>query len=279
MRSRPPVGPALLGIGVVATLFSLLSTSTHQLGAILCVAAAGLLGLSIARWMERRGASRAACIATIVFSMVNPLTREALVLGHPEELLGGALCVGAVLAALRARSTRAAKRVRVAVAAGAIAAVLTAPVVAGNLSPADPLVIALALPLSAAWWFSPRRTPDDVLGLLALLFLVRCLLDPVDNAYHHVPFLLSLAAWEGLVRRGLPLVSILTSATIYSAMYKAGWSDDLGLGNGFYLAATLPVAAWLAVRLYVPRRAARRSVARPPLASAGPFPATPGPSR
>ena len=59
----------------------------YQLGSIPCVAA-GVLGLAIARWMERRGASRAACIATIVFSMVNPLTREALVLGHPEELLG-----------------------------------------------------------------------------------------------------------------------------------------------------------------------------------------------
>jgi hypothetical protein len=137
----------------------------------------------------------------------------------------------------------------------------------------------LALPLSAAWWFSRRRTPDDALGLLALLFLVRCLLDPVDNAYYHVPFLLSLMAWEGLARRGVPLVSILTSATVYYAIYKAGWTDDLALRNAFYLAATMPVAGWLAVRLYVPRRAARRSVARPPLGSAGPVPATARPSR
>jgi hypothetical protein len=79
----------------------------YQLGSIPCVAAAGVLGLAIARWMERRGASRAACIATVVFSMVNPLTWEALALGHPEELLGGALCAGAVLAALRGHSTRA----------------------------------------------------------------------------------------------------------------------------------------------------------------------------
>jgi hypothetical protein len=411
MRPRLPVGPTLLGIGVVATLLSLLNTSTgdypkdagptiqalldgdfgaalanqplmgalsvlirlpfaaaadlagggdllaYQLGSIPCVAAAGVLGLAIARWMERRGASRAACIATVVFSMVNPLTREALALGHPEELLGGALCVGAVLAALRGRSTRAgvllglalatkqwaliavlpvlaaapARRLRVAVLAGALAAVLTVPLVIGNLSgfsetaklaayggesvhpwnvlwplvgtedrvisigdeqrvvtvrgiPAwlarltHPLIVALALPLSAAWWFSRRRTPDDVLGLLALLFLLRCLLDPVDNAYYHVPFLLSLIAWEGLVRRGLPLVSILSSATIYYTIYKAGWTDDLALRNALYLAATMPVAAWLAVRLYVPRRASRRSVARPALGSSGPLPAAAGPS-
>lgn len=262
MRHRLPLVPTLLGIGVVATLVSLLNTS-DQLGSIPCVGAAGLLGLSIAGWMERRGASRAACIATIVFSMVNPLTMEALALGHPEELLVGALCVGAVLAALRGRSTRAALL--------GLAAVLTAPFLASNLSLTNAMIVALALALSAAWWFSPRRTPDDALGLLALVFLVTCLLDPVDHAYLHVPFLLSLMAWEGLVRRGLPVVSILSSLTIYYATYKAG-------GNGFYLAATLPVAAWLAFRLYVPRRVRRRSIARP-LASTGPHPAPAGPSR
>jgi hypothetical protein len=411
MRHRVPIGPTLFGIGVVATLLSLLNTSTgdypndagptiqalldrefgaalasqplmstlsilfrlpfaaaadfagggdllvYQLGSIPCVAAAGVLGLAIARWMERRGASRAACIATVVFSMVNPLTREVLALGHPEELLGGALCVGAVLAALRGRSTRAglllglalatkqwaliavlpvlaaapAKRLHVAVLAGAVAAVLTVPLVAGNLSgfsetaklaahggesvhpwnllwplagtedrmisigdeervvtvrviPAwlahltHPLIVALALPLSAAWWFSRRRTPDDVLGLLALLFLLRCLLDPVDNVYYHVPFLLSLMAWEGLVRRGLPLVSILSSVAIYYTINKAGWTDDLALRNAFYLAATLPVAVSLAVRLYVPRRASHPRARRNALGAPGTVPAPAGPS-
>jgi hypothetical protein len=93
---------------------------------------------------------------------------------------------------------------------------------------------------------------------------VRCLVDPVDNASHHVPFLLSLLAWEGLVRRRLPLVSILTSATI-----------PVAIGTDFYLAAILPVATWLAVTLYLPRWIVDRS----PRASAGPFPATAGPSR
>jgi hypothetical protein len=117
------------------------------------------------------------------------------------------------------------------------------------------------------------------LGLLALLFLLRCLLDPVDNVYYHLPFLLSLMAWEGLVRRGLPLVSILSSATIYYTIYKAGWTDDLALRNAFYLAATLPVAVSLAVRLYVPRRAPSRSVSRRALGSADPVSAAAGPAR
>jgi uncharacterized membrane protein len=33
----------------------------------------------------------------------NPLMLQALSIGHPEELLGAALCVGAVLAALHKR--------------------------------------------------------------------------------------------------------------------------------------------------------------------------------
>ena len=407
MKSRLPAGPTLLGIGVVATLLSLLNTSTgdypkdagpairalldadlgaafasqplmgslsvlvrlpfaaaaelagggellaYQLGSIPCVAAAGGLGLAIARWMERRGASLAACLATVACCMVNPLTWVALELGHPEELLGGALCVGAVLAALGGRAGRAglllglalatkqwaliavlpvlaaapARRLHVGVVAVAVAAALTVPLVAGNLSGfseraqqaanggrsvhlwnvlwplaasedrriqvgddertvtvrvippwvahlTHPLIVALALPLSAAWWLSRRRTPDDALALLALLFLLRCLLDPVDNAYYHVPFLLSLAAWEGVARRGPPLLSALCAVAVYYAIVKAGWIDDLALRNALYLAATVPVAAWLAACLYVPRLAPRPQAARSRLA----VPAPAGPS-
>ena len=407
MRTRLPTGPTLLGIGVVATLLSLLNTSTgdypkdagpairalldgdvgaafasqplmgslsvlvrlpfaavadllgggellaYRLGSIPCVAAAGVLGLAVARWMERRGASLAACLATVAFCMVNPLTWEALKLGHPEELLGGALCVGAVLAALRGHNARTgvllglalatkqwaliavlpalaaapAQRLRVAVVAGLVAAALTLPLAAGDLSGfsertqqaasggrtvhlwnvlwplADsedrrisvggeervvtvrvippwlahlthPLIVVLALPLSAAWWLSRRRTPDDALALLALLFLLRCLLDPVDNAYYHLPFVLSLIAWEGLARRGPPLLSALCAVAVHYAIVKAGWIDDPALRNALYLAVTVPVAAWLAVRLYVPRRAPRPQVGRSRL----PVPAPAGPS-
>ena len=113
-----------------------------------------------------------------------------------------------------------------------------------------------------------------------MLFLLRCLLDPVDNAYYHVPFLLSLMAWEGLVRRGLPLVSILSSATIYYAINKAGWTDDLVLRNALYLAATLPVAASAGGQAL--RAATRLEAERLParaLGSADPLSAGAGPSR
>ncbi len=44
------------------------------------------------------------------------------------------------------------------------------------------------------------RGPDDVLGLLALVFALRCVLDPWNLVYYHLPLALSLLAWE--VRRG-----------------------------------------------------------------------------
>jgi len=62
------------------------------------------------------------------------------------------------------------------------------------------------------------------------------------------------------------VVSMLCSVTVYYTIYKAGWTDDIAVRNALYLAATLPVGMWLAVRLYVPRRAARPRIARPALA-------------
>ena len=121
-----------------------------------------------------------------------------------------------------------------------------------------PLIVLLAVPLTLLWWTSQRRTPDDVLALLALLFLLRCLLDPVNNAYYHVPFLLSLVAWEGLTRRGPPVVSLLSAAAVYYTIYKAGWVDDIAARNALYLLATLPVGVWLGVRLYAPSPVLRR---------------------
>jgi hypothetical protein len=313
----------------------------YQLGTIPCLVSVGLLGLVLAGLMRRRGQPPWACAAAALLCLLTPLTWEAIRLGHPEELLAASLCVGAVLLALRGRPLAAgivlglalgtkqwaliaalpvlaaapARRWRVVLAAGVVAVVLTAPLVAGNLSSFStttekaawagervhpfnavwpvaisedrvisvgddqsvvtvrvlprwlahlihPAIVLLAVPLTFLWWRSPRRTPDDVLALLALLFLARCLLDPVNNAYYHVPFLLSLTAWEGLTRRGPPLVSLLSAAAIYYTIYKAGWSDDVAVRNALYLLATLPVAVWLTARLYAPAKIGRLRATR-----------------
>lgn len=46
--------------------------------------------------------------------------------------------------------------------------------------------------------------------LLALLFLLRCTLDPIDNTYYHLPLLLALLAWETTaIDRTVPVVTLL----------------------------------------------------------------------
>lgn len=65
---------------------------------LVCLAAGAVLGLVLARRSARWGwLALALCAA-------NPVTLAALDLGHPEELLGAALCVGAVLAAIDGRA-------------------------------------------------------------------------------------------------------------------------------------------------------------------------------
>jgi hypothetical protein len=196
-----------------------------DLGAILSLFALGVLALVLAALMRRRGQSRGAYVTAGLLCVVNPFTWEALRTGHPEELLGAALCVGAVLAARRNRTV------------GATVLTVGAVVLAGTQwAVIDPVTLLMAIPLTALWWFSPRRTPDDVLALVALLFLV---------ASAFVPFLLALVAWEGLTRRGLPLASLLSSAAVLNPLL------------------TVPIGMWLAVRLYVPSRTLPRLRAWP----------------
>ena len=208
------------------------------MASIACVAAAGVLGLAVARWMARRGALRGARIATVVFTMANPLVWEAVRAGKPEEVLAGALGVGLVLAALRARV--------------GVGLVMAAVVVSFVALVHAPLAVVLAIPLGAGWWRSPRRTPDDALALLALLLLLTVLMDPAADPGYAVPFVFALSAWEGLVRRGVPVLSMVCAVAVWAAA-----------GNALLLAVTVPAAVLLAVRLYAPRRHARARVARP----------------
>ena len=187
------------------------------------ILAAALLGLTLASRMRRRGQPAYAYVAGAMLCL------SAVSLGPSGEVLSGALCVGAVLA------TRPAVRLRW--LAGAVAVALPAMVA----DAAGPGVLAMlaVLPAAALWWASPRRTPDDVFALFALMFLVTGLL---------VPAMLALLAWEGLTRRGLPIASALLLASYY-VLEQAGVPGEL---------AAIPVGAWVAVRLFVPSLRWRR---------------------
>jgi hypothetical protein len=68
-----------------------------------CLAAGVALGVVLWRRAEEQGLGRKAAWAALLLCAANPLTLRALELGHPEELLGGVLCVGAALAAASRR--------------------------------------------------------------------------------------------------------------------------------------------------------------------------------
>ena len=87
------------------------------------------------------------------------------------------------------------------------------PVWLGQLT--HPLIVALAIPLTAlVYWRNRSRTA--ALPLLCLLFLLRCVLDPLDNAYYHLPLFLSLLAWETLSpRRTVPVATLFTAGALW----------------------------------------------------------------
>jgi hypothetical protein len=269
---------------------------SYRVGAAVCVAAVGLLGVGL--MLSTRGASRPRMFRAlgVLLAVVNPVTVAAVQWGHPEEALTAALCVAAVALAFRDRSLVAAialglaiatkqwailaigpailatptgRRLRLAAAAGCVAAVFTLPVIIGNPGgflrishsaaaagalttrstwwflvakrvhlhlrhaasfPSEltiyhvplwlghlthPLIVVSAIPLTALVYWR-NRSRSAALPLLSLLFLLRCVLDPLDNAYYHLPLFLSLLAWETLTpRRSVPFVTLLTAVALW----------------------------------------------------------------
>jgi hypothetical protein len=119
----------------------------------------------------------------------------------------------------------------------------------GWLSPiSHPLIVAVALPLSLLAW---RRRSDPLL-LLALLFMLRCVLDPWNTAYYALPAILALVTWEAWRSERPPLFALaLTMATwaTWEWVVPAAPPDAESL---VYLGWSVPFTALLAWRLYAP---------------------------
>jgi hypothetical protein len=307
--------PLMGGFALLARLpfaaFALVGSGSellvYRLGALPCVAAAALLGLAC--WL---------CFAALC--ILNPPIAAALGAGHPEEILGGALAVAAVLLAVRGRTLLGAlalglalatkqwallavlpfllavpgRRGRALLVSGSTALLLTLPFLVGDpgrffrmtgmaaatprgsgretiwwliTSPkhgyatswvlpgwvghvTHPLILLVAVPLS--FLFLRRGgAREDALGLLALVFLLRCILDPVDNAYYHVPFLLALVAWEAL-RRETPLASALAAAGLWLVFSRVAPHHSAALANASYLVVALCLTAYLVSALLGP---------------------------
>ena len=113
------------------------------------------------------------------------------------------------------------------------------------IAPADrrPRVAALAAGLAAA--LGP-------LALLALLFVLRCVLDPWNTAYYALPAVIALVAWEATSFDRPPVLALaLTMATwaTWEWVVPAATPDVEAL---VYLGWSLPFTGLLAWRLYAP---------------------------
>jgi hypothetical protein len=257
-------------------------------------------------------------------------------MGHPEEMLGAALCVGAVLAALYRKPWLAAVLLGLALGNKAWAVLAIGPVLLaldrrrfsvllvalgigaafvlpfllisrgavmaasntanvfqpwqiwwplgehghvihglygdhpgyraapGWIAPVThPLIALLVVPCSLLWVrrHGAKAASPDVLLLMALLFLARCVLDTANNGYYHLPFLLSLAAWESLCRKRPPVLSVVAAGTVWFTMGEMRSWVTPDAQCAIYLAWTLPALAVLAYatfrRPYAISRSAR----------------------
>ncbi len=118
---------------------------------------------------------------------------------------------------------------------------------------AHPLIVLLPIPLSLIWLLRRRRLRSarlDALALLALALLARCLLDPWDNVYYALPFLLALTAWETLARRRPPLLAMIATMLVPLSFELAPSYLSADGQSLLFLAWTVPLAGLLAAALY-----------------------------
>jgi hypothetical protein len=358
-ESEALMGPfALLARAPFALFGDLLGDDSmldlYRWGAFACMLAAVGLALGIARFARLAGQPAYACAFAAALIVANPLVVKALRFGHPEEVLGAALCAGALFAATRRRTAIAAVLFALALTTKQWALVIVAPVVLAIVAFGLPwrrfaavaavTAVAVAAPFAAAdpggfvhvqdragttpvtswqpaspyslWYpFTPAKdvrirpvdgrsivrvrpvlpfaaavakraivllplllavplvlrrrllSPTDPLLFAAFVLLLRCVLDPFDNPYYHLPFLYTFLAWEALSVRGVPVVALFASFAFLLATSLAdvfGGVAPYTTHAAVYLAWSLPLLAFIGLQLYAPslRRRVQGRVAR-----------------
>jgi hypothetical protein len=350
LRLAPTYGGSLIERAPFALLPGLWgggSLAVYRMVALPCLLAAAALGVFLVWRMRAQGHSRLARAVALSICVANPITLRALELGHPEEVLGGCLCVAAVLLAGRGRALAAGVvlglafankqwallaagpvllalpgplRPRCIAGAGAVAVAALAPLAIASSSGFAASAHAIAAPVSPifqpwqAWWFlghhgalvhgafgvpklgyrvAPAWTSlvshplivllgfaiaialwlrvrdralalNDALLALALVLLLRCVLDTWDAVYYPLPFVLALLFWEthGTPTRP-PALALLSTVLIWFSFLwlPEHWSPDAQAV--FFLAWSLPLVGLLCARLFGSGRPQRMRSPRP----------------
>ncbi len=130
----------------------------------------------------------------------------------------------------------------------------TGPTWTGTIS--HPLIIAIGLGLAAALWLQRRRGHRAVgersaMLLLALVLLLRCMLDTWNTGYYMLPFAIALLAWEVRGASRPPMLVLMSTILPWLGLQELsarGITPDAQAA--LFLAWTLPLAAWLGLRLF-----------------------------
>jgi hypothetical protein len=133
----------------------------------------------------------------------------------------------------------------------------TGPAWAGVVS--HPLIIAVGFALAGALWLRRGRSARgvserDALLLLALVLLLRCLLDTWNTGYYMLPCMFALLVWEvsGASRR-LPVLTLVGVVLPWIGLHELSeHSVSPDLQAALFLVWTLPLATALSLRLYAP---------------------------
>ena len=315
---QPAMGPLTIFLRApfvaIARAFGAGDLATYRVGVFACVACTALLVTTLVRWFRSQTQSRSLGLLVVMLAIAAPAALTAMELGHPEELLGAALCAAAVAAGIRGRPVAATLLLglalatkqwavlaigptllavgrtyfwRVAAVASGIAGVLMLPQLladhegvasmtrVASLAPTHPFVLSwwyvltpeipiriaslthpaivfAAIPLTALAYKRRADVSSSVLPLLALLFLIRCVLDPQDNYYYHLPLLFALLAWDLEMRRRMPYATLaVMAALVVTTSYL---SSNYFIASSFYLAWTFPLGVYLVVTVLRGRR-------------------------
>jgi hypothetical protein len=158
LAAHPVMGPFSIVLRAPFAALGSNPLSAYQWGTLPCVFALGLLGLYLARLAGRRGLPAGGQALLVTLCLLNPLTLEALRSGHPEELLTAVLAVGAVASAAEGRRTSSAILLGLALASKQWAVIAVLPVLMAL--PAARLRVALGAAAVAAILILPGFAAD-----------------------------------------------------------------------------------------------------------------------
>ena len=131
-------------------------------------------------------------------------------------------------------------------------------VLPGSLEKSSALAIGFvaSLAIAVALWrvAAARGARTDPLALLALLALLRCLIDPGPVEYYYAPLVIVLAIWETAVLERLPIVAVCTLAAVTLTFRAAGHLGAAEL-NALSLGWAAILGGYLASRIVRSRHA------------------------